>query len=126
VEDLELLMQSEDLHVVPVITWWNDRNRWTQGKLPADPLVRLDGNRFYDVMAGEDEREGGALLFFHLRRPLPLAGSSREYPSPMQFVTQARRQPGAWIDMEKPFWWDVPTWVASGQVDSIGLANNHM
>ncbi len=88
--------------------------------------MRFDGNRFYDVMAGEDEREGGALLFFHLRRPLALAGSGREYPSPLHFAAQAKRQPGAWIDVEKPFWWDVPTWLASGQVDSIGLANNHM
>jgi hypothetical protein len=31
-----------------------------------------------------------------------------------------------WIDAEKPFWWDVPVWIASGQIDSIGLANNHM
>jgi hypothetical protein len=31
-----------------------------------------------------------------------------------------------WIDAEKPFWWDVPVWVAAGQVDSIGIANNHM
>ena len=31
-----------------------------------------------------------------------------------------------WIDIEKPFWWDVPAWLASGQMDSIGLANNHM
>jgi hypothetical protein len=44
----------------------------------------------------------------------------------MTFVDQARRHPGAWIDVEKPFWWDVPVWLASGQVDSIGLANNHM
>jgi hypothetical protein len=44
----------------------------------------------------------------------------------MHFVALAKKQPGAWIDVEKPFWWDVPTWLASGQVDSIGLANNHM
>jgi hypothetical protein len=31
-----------------------------------------------------------------------------------------------WIEVEKPFWWDVPVWVAAGQVDSIGIANNHM
>ena len=30
------------------------------------------------------------------------------------------------IDVEKPFWWDVPLWVATGKVDSIGLANNHL
>jgi hypothetical protein len=48
----------------------------------------------------------------------------------LTFVAEARRQSGSgagvWIDVEKPFWWDVPTWLASGQVDSIGLANNHM
>ena len=44
----------------------------------------------------------------------------------MKFVEQARRQTGVWIDIEKPFWWDAPIWLASGNVDSIGLANNHM
>src|SRR6185436_5004003 len=41
--------------------------------------------------------------------------------------TDARRQnPNVWIDIEKPFWWDVPIWLATGQANSIGLANNHM
>jgi hypothetical protein len=31
-----------------------------------------------------------------------------------------------WIDIEKPFWWDVAQWLASGKMASIGLANNHM
>jgi hypothetical protein len=127
VADMELLMQAEDLHVAPVITWWNNQNLWAGGKrLPDDPLVRFDGNRYGHVMAGEDEREGGALLFFNLRRPLTIAGSSREYPSPMKFVKEARQQPQVWIDIEKPFWWDVPVWLANGEMDSIGLANNHM
>jgi hypothetical protein len=37
-----------------------------------------------------------------------------------------KRNKDVWIDVEKPFWWDVPCWLASGQADSIGLANNHM
>jgi hypothetical protein len=77
-------------------------------------------------MAGEDEREGGALLFFNLDEPMAISGSSREYPSPMKFVAEARRHAGVWIDVEKPFWWDVPVWLANGAADSIGLANNHM
>jgi hypothetical protein len=28
--------------------------------------------------------------------------------------------------VEKPFWWDVPVWLASGQIDTLGIANNHM
>src|SRR5262249_15553543 len=88
--------------------------------------VQFDKNRFYHVMAGEDEREGGALLFFGLSRPLDIAKAAREFPSPMKFVAEAKQQPGAWIDIEKPFWWDVPVWLASGLGDSISLATNHM
>ena len=67
--------------------------------------------KFYDLMAGEDEREGGALLYFGLQTPLRLATGSREVPSPLSYVQQARdRNPQVWIDVEKPFWWDVPVW----------------
>jgi hypothetical protein len=77
-------------------------------------------------MAGEDERGGGALLFFNLNEPLPITKATREYPSPMKFVEEARqRNKAVWIDVEKPFWWDAPVWLASGQMDSIGIANNH-
>jgi hypothetical protein len=124
--EIELLMRAEDLHVAPVITWWNNRNEWQDKRLPANPFTRFDKDRFYHVLAGEDEREGGALLYFNLRQPLAITGAGREYPSPLKFVHEARRQKGIWIDIEKPFWWDVPTWLASGHVDSIGLANNHM
>jgi hypothetical protein len=77
-------------------------------------------------MAGEDEREGGALLYFHLTKPLAIASAGREYPSPMRFVEDALRvDEHVWIDIEKPFWWDVPVWLASGRMRSIGLANSH-
>ena len=125
-DDIKLLMRAEDLHVAPVITWWNNRNFWSDRAIPKDALVKFDGSRHYHVMAGEDEREGGALLFFGLRRPLDLVGATREYPSPVKFVQSAREREAVWIDIEKPFWWDVPVWLASGQVDSVGLANNHM
>ena len=125
-EDIELLMQAEDLHVAPVITWWNDRNLWIDREIPIEPLLRFEGHRYAHVMTGEDERGGGALIFLNLGRPLKIAGSSWEYPSSVSFVREARRDPRAWIDIEKPFWWDVPIWLASGQIDSIGLANNHM
>jgi hypothetical protein len=137
VADVPLLMRAADLHVAPVITWWHNRqafrNLWAD-RLPERPLVRFDGDRYYHALAGEDERGGGALLFVNLRRPLDLAGARLEDPSPMTFVAEARglaKDDGdadgpAWIDVEKPFWWDVPVWLASGQVDSIGLANNHM
>lgn len=125
-KDVELLMRAEDLHVAPVITWWNQRNRWQDVAPPAELLVRFDGNRFYHLMAGEDEREGGALLYFNLDAPLPIQNATREYPSPVKFLQQARDHAGVHVDIEKPFWWDTPVWIATRQIDSIGLANNHM
>jgi hypothetical protein len=125
--DVELLMQAEDLDVAPVITWWNNRNLWQGRAIPKDLTRSFDGHRLYGLMAGEDEREGGALLFFGLDRPLDISGSKREVPSPMKFVGEARkRNEKVWIDIEKPFWWDVPVWLADGRMNSIGLANNHM
>ena len=126
VADMELLMEADDLHVAPVITWWNEKSQWQDAPLPAAPLQSLPGDRFIHAMAGEDERNGGALLFFNLDEPLPITGAEKEYPSPVVFAQMARTHPGVHIDVEKPFWWDVPTWLALGLVDSIGLANNHM
>lgn len=124
--DMELLMLADDLHIGPVITWWNNENAWKDKPLPAEPLVQFDSNRFYRVLAGEDERAGGSLLYFNLNAPLPIAGAKREYPSPLKFLLQARETPGVHVDIAKPFSWDLPVWVASGKVNSIGLANNHL
>ena len=125
-QDIELLMQAEDLHVAPVITWWNDKDQWSDQPLPEDLVQAFDGNRFYHRMAGEDEREGGALLYFNLPKPLPLSGSAREFPSPVKFLEMARANDGVHVDVEKPFWWDMPVWVATKKIDSIGLAHNHL
>jgi hypothetical protein len=125
-KDLQLLMLAEDLHIAPVITWWNDTNAWAKQSPPDPLLVRFDQNRFYQLMAGEDERGGGALLYFNLPQPLPISGSQREFPSSCEFLKQARQHPGVHVEIEKPFWWDMPLWIASGLVDSIEICHNHM
>lgn len=128
-QDIELLMRAEDLHIGPVITWWNKQDLYKDKRRPDELLVQFDGDRYYRLLAGEDEREGGALLYFNLDEPLAISAASREFPSPMKFLLEARERPAGksrlHIDVEKPFWWDVPVWVASGQIDTIGLANNH-
>jgi hypothetical protein len=130
VADMPILVRADDIHMAPVITWWNHRGKWTARSELARRLgageIQVDKDHFYDVTAGEDEREGGALLYFGLKDPLPLEKATNEYPSTLHFARLARERAGGWIDIEKPFWWDVPMWLASGQVDSIELANNHM
>lgn len=136
-EDIDAIMLAEDLRIVPVATWGNG------GILPTTTsgVTSVDGGRFADPSAGEDERFGGALLFFRLDAPLPLppnaldekgrithrAGDVRdEWPPPVAFAEAAKKSPLAHVDIEKPFWWDVPTLLASQLADSIGIAHNHM
>lgn len=126
IEEMPLHMEAEDLHVAPVITWWNKRNPWVTRQLPESSIQQFGQSRFGDVLAGEDERGGGALLYFGLKRPMPIMDAEREYPSSAKYLRQARQVEGSWIDIEKPFWQDVPIWLALQQADSIGLANNHM
>lgn len=125
-EDVPLLLRAEDLHIGQVITWWNRVNPWSSTTPPPSLRVAMDGDHFFHPMAGEDERDGGALLFQDLDRPLPIAGATRQTPSSVVFAGQARALGARWIDAEKPFWWDFPLWVAHGVVDSVGIAHNHL
>ncbi len=124
--DAELLMRAEDLHIAQFTTWWNGVNPWQNNSLPTKRPVRVDGDRFYDQLAGEDERDGGAILYFNLDRPIEITQATRDYPSSIVFAEQARQKPGAWLEIEKPFWWDFPMWLAHGVGDSIGVAQNHL
>lgn len=43
IEQMQLLMRAEDLHVAPVITWWNDDNLWKTRQPPANLVTQFDG-----------------------------------------------------------------------------------
>jgi len=132
VRDIPLLMEADDLHVAQVITWWNGKSDWTTDPLPKDPLVCFQDNRCYHQMAGGQSKSGTTLLYFNLPAPLRLANSATpidadgEYPPSIQYTLQAKRDPTAWVELSKPFWWDLPMLVAAGQVDSIQLAHSHL
>ncbi len=118
-------MRAEDLNIAPVITWWNKKNLWKDRPLPTEPLVRFDGDRYYHLLAGEDERDGGAFNFFGLDSPVDITAGERFHPCQVHYIPEARRR-GAWVELEKPYWWDGPIGIGLGFVDSIGIANNHM
>ncbi|HEV7225362.1 MAG TPA: hypothetical protein VGN42_21830, partial [Pirellulales bacterium] len=125
-KDIELLMQAEDLHVAPLVSWSNVKNEWTKRGPPAEHVKQFDANRYYDLLAGEDERGGSALLFFRLPKPLDLSNATPEFPSSLKSLLAAREHEGAWVDAAKPFSWDLPVWLACGKIDSIGLCNDHL
>ena len=145
--DIELLMMAEDLHVVPVAAWWNDKvlygGKSSGIKSPVKQqaglsVVRFDGNRFYSLSAGGIVWPGGEILCFNLPQPLLRSKPQSEFPSPLELLQKARgdidKQDGAdgreagrfWVDVTRPYWWDVPMLVAMGQIDSIQIAHGNI
>ena len=126
VDDIQLLMMADDLHVVPLLTWSGGKSRWGGKSLPADPLVRFDGNRYCHLLGGEIQRPGGTYLVLNLAQLPKLPGGDGEYPATAKLLEDACGQSGAWVDATRPYWWDLPMLVACGQIDSIELAHGNM
>jgi hypothetical protein len=118
-------LEAEDLHVAPVLTVWNQENHWEKHRLPAKLVTAVTPTRVVHALASEDERNGGALLYFNANAPLELKGDSSEVPSPVVNLRKTTTSPDVVVEIEKPFWWDAPTWVATGRIHTIGIANNH-
>lgn len=123
--DIELLMEADDLHVAQVVTWRNEKSPWGD-RWPKEPVVRFDGNRFYSQTAGVSARSGTELLLLNLSSALKLPATEGEYPPMMKFLPDAREKGNLWVDVSRPFWWDLPMLVANGQIDSIEVAHAQM
>lgn len=124
--DIEQAMLADDLHVAEVLTWRNAKNPWGD-RPPKEPVVQFDGDRFYSQMAGAATQSGAELLLFHLPAPLKLPSAEGEYPPLVKLLLDARdpskERQTLWVDVDRPYWWDLPMLVAAGQVDSIEVAN---
>lgn len=124
-DDIQLLMLADDLHVAEVITWKNGKNLWGD-KPPEEPLVRFDSDRCYHLLAGAITRSGTEVLLLNSPKPLDPPASKGEYPPLMKFLLHARESADVWIDADRPYWWDLPVLVATGQVDSIQVAGGNI
>lgn len=118
--DMPALMEASDLHFAPTVTVWNDTailKNW-----PEQTAYSVGRNRVYSLNNSEDERDWGAVLFLDLKRTYDLPG--KRYFPPATVTWQGARDRGAFIDLEKPIWWEAPVVVALVRPDSIGVAVN--
>jgi len=123
-EQMELLLQAEDLHVAPVTTWWNGKSD-LKSPPPADKLlVTVDQNRCYHQLGCGDSRAGGTLLFLNGAEPPYAKPAAPEYPPNVELAL-ATRKTGAWVDAQRPFDWDLPVLVAHAAIDSLEVHNRH-
>jgi hypothetical protein len=123
--DVPLLMRAEDLHVGMVISWWNDNSAW-KTRRPDRPTTQFDGDRFLHPLGGEDERGGGALLYFRTQKPLPLASvqANARVAIVREWLDERARHGHRLDRCGEAVLVGFPIWLARG-VDSVGIANNH-
>ena len=130
VEDAEALALAEDLNLSVVFTMWNKRDLWEGREYPVNPVVEVTPRHLLTVLNAEDERGGGAWMMHGLREKLNLAVDGRWFPPGLDFLYYAKQQRYyrrgfPWIDVEKPFWWEVPVVMALSPPDSFGVLHNH-
>ena len=123
IRHIELLMEADDLHVATVETDSNRKGavRTKLGK--GDRVVRFDGNRYYSTNNAVYTWPGTTISLFNLTKPLSLPKSKSENSSTLDTIGTARRQQGAWVDITRATWQDLPLLVAHDQLDSIRIAN---
>ncbi len=130
-EHIEQLMLADDLHVVPLVTWPGgkpSKKGVASDKAPGlgSLTVRFDNSRYYSLTAGKLATPGGTLLLFNLPKPLELGPADREFPSAIDRLEPGRSDANLWVDLTKPFWWDLPMLVANDQIDSVEIAHSHL
>lgn len=123
-KDIELLMQAEDLHLAGVLAWTNQKNEWAEG-MAQEPVRSFDRNHSY-TFAGEDHPPGGTLLYFNLPKPLDTAGRAGDEAAALEALFAARQVSAGWVDIDNATALDLPLWLATGRVDSIGVCHDQM
>ena len=123
IADMPLLLAADDVNLAPVLTHWNQRHGRERPPYLHEAAAK-PRPRVFHTLAQEDERRGGAILMFNLTEPILLKNITRDTPSGLAYHELALKQK-AFIEVEKPFWWEAPVHVALGRVDTIGIACNH-
>ena len=126
IDEIELLMAADDLHVAMLL------GDVIGGKKPSTPAQKMpvcfDKDRYYSTDAFETRWPGTTLYCFNngtLANDLRL-GPERLLSKdllPLEQLEAVHKSSEGWIDVTRPFWWDLPVLVAENLVDSVEIAH---
>jgi hypothetical protein len=120
--DIQLLMQAEDLHLAAVIP--SDTKRAPKSNAPGGSPLVFDDDRAFCFESYADQRAGNELIYTARKGTvMPPEGAAKL--TPLALLNSIKRD-DVWLDVARPFDWDLPVLLALGVVDSIELANDHM
>jgi hypothetical protein len=126
-EETPLVLIAEGLHVLPLVAWSNQEKQFddvvaslSARQRPREPAV-LQSQAAYGYLATRDESAGGGLLLFGPKSPPnPLRRTSPVAPTSLTLVNQLSESGGR-IVARSATAWDLPLWLASGNLDAITL-----
>lgn len=130
--DLPLAMRAEGLNYVVTRTLPTTartasaarRNKPQKPNEDNPPADQPDALHVIDSTAALDERAGGGLLVIDADSPPDLSQAIPHSPTSLSLLRNARKA-GAHIIARTPFAWDLPLWLASGELDAIQLIHHH-
>ena len=115
---LKTLMLAEDLRIAAVRAWPVTRN---VQRLTG--VQRLGNQRLFAENVACDDRLMGRIGFCELENEIAIPKDATEFPSAFAAVSSTRKQDRSHIDLATLTHADLPTWIASNQVDTVGLLN---
>jgi len=127
-EHMRTLILAEDVNVASIITRHNQRDYWKGKEIPENYLIHVDETHVISQFDEEVEYLGkntlGALIFIGMKKPIVVSDSNAAYPTLAEYADKCH-EAGGFVDAEKPIWRGVSVSAALGQIDSIGIVNNH-
>jgi hypothetical protein len=116
-------MLAADVHVLPAITWSNQQSPPRLDSFAA--LEQAVGNgRSLTLTHGLDRRDGSSTVLLHGETSASLPATADRLPPPFVTAQQLRSGDAAsslHVHLTRASAWDLPAWLASGQLNSIGL-----
>jgi hypothetical protein len=123
--DLPIIMRGEGLSIAPVRATPSRRSAPRSVRPRPNPSSRRDGSgQSIDAPCELVATHGGQLLVFHTASPFEAIGESGTSLSSLQVIRKARER-GARVIARVPYAWDMPVWLASGELDAIQLIHHH-
>jgi len=113
--DLPLLMRAVGVDFAPRLVRENSRGKCWHDKLSQTTAV--------GSTVSIDNRRGGGLLLFNAKQPMDVCRWKADESSLP--VLSAASEAGAEVAALTPFAWDLPLWLASGDLDAIQIIHRH-
>ena len=125
VKDLDAIMRAEDLHVVVRATSGAERGAGATADADRKPFESFSDQRFACLFGSATSDAGNSVQVLKLRGEMDVEHlGHRCAPLDQLRLIRSARAEGGWMDVAKPFSWDLPLWLAQQNVDSLEIAHS--